>query len=150
MITVEYKKVIFVSEENTYTSPIAEAIMKAAVNDVIEAESCGTVVLFPEPANPKGVTIAKSRGINLEKHRAKPVREDMFGEDILILVMTEKIKAFLYDEYKNAVNVYTIKEFVDLRGDVETPYGKGLKEYGEVYTQIEELIEKVINKLESN
>lgn len=145
---MQYKKIIFVSEENTYTSPVAEAIMRTKLGDMeVKVESCGTVVLFPEPANPKGVTIAKSRGINMEEHRAKPVKPEMFDDETLVLVMTDKIKAFLYERYNNAVNVYTIKEFVGMRGDVETPYGKGLKEYGESYTQMEELVNKVIDKL---
>lgn len=146
-----FKRIIFVSEENTYTSPVAEAILKSKLrlcgNDDVEVYSCGTVVLFPEPANPKGVAIAKGRGIELEEHRARPVEADMFGAETLVLVMTEKIKAYLYDKYTNAVNVYTLKEFLNMSGDVETPYGKGMKEYGESYTQIEELVERVKEKL---
>ncbi len=61
--------------------------------------------------------------------------------------MSERIKAAVYEKYKNAVNIYTIKEFVGLDGDIETPYGKGMKEYGEVYTQLEELVDMVIKKL---
>lgn len=112
-----------------------------------KVSSCGMVVLFPEPANPKGVAIAKSRGVDMEEHRAKAADEAMFGEDVLVLVMSEKIKAAVYEKYKNAVNIYTIKEFVGLDGDVEAPYGKGMKEYGEVYTQLEELVSMVIEKI---
>lgn len=115
-----------------------------------QVSSCGMVVLFPEPANPKGVAIAKSRGINMEQHRAKAADENMFGTDVLVLVATEKIKAAIYEKYKNAMNIYTIKEFVGLEGDVETPYGKGLKEYGEVYTQLEELISMVAEKIKKD
>lgn len=113
----------------------------------IKVSSCGMVVLFPEPANPKGVAIAKSRGIDMEAHRARAANEGMFGEDVLVLVMSERIKSAVYEKYKNAVNIYTIKEFAGLDGDVETPYGKGMKEYGEVYTQLEELVSMVIEKI---
>lgn len=112
-----------------------------------EVSSCGMVVLFPEPANPKGIAIAKSRGINMEEHRAKAASDNMFGTDVLVLVMSEKIKAAVYEKYKNAVNIYTIKEFAGLDGDVEAPYGKGMKEYGEVYTQIEELVSMVADEI---
>lgn len=146
-----YSEIIFVSEENIFTSPVAQAIMKKKLSDNGDNEtkvsSCGMVVLFPEPANPKGVAIAKSRGIDMEEHRAKAADEAMFGEDVLVLVMSEKIKAAVYEKYKNAVNIYTIKEFVGLDGDVEAPYGKGMKEYGEVYTQLEELVSMVIEKI---
>lgn len=146
-----YGKIIFVSEENIFTSPVAETIMKKKLlesgDSKTRVSSCGMVVLFPEPANPKGVAIAKSRGINMEEHRAKAADDSMFGTDVLVLVMSERIKAAVYEKYKNAVNIYTIKEFVGLDGDVETPYGKGMKEYGEVYTQLEELVTMVIKKL---
>ncbi len=145
---MQYGKIIFVSEENLFTSPVAEAVMKRKLQgEDIEIESRGTVVLFPEPANPKGVTIAKSRGIDMEGHRAKSIDKDMFGNYVLVLAMTEKIKTYLYEQYNNAVNVYTIKEFVGMQGDVETPYGKSLKEYGESYTQIENLINMLIEKI---
>ncbi len=83
----------------------------------------------------------------MEEHRAKAAGENMFGTDVLVLVMSEKIKAEVYEKYKNAVNIYTIKEFAGLDGDVEAPYCKGMKEYGEVYTQLEELVSMVIDKI---
>ena len=150
---MQYNRIIFVSDENTYTSPVAEAIMRdklkrKGITDV-EVASCGRIVLFPEPANPKAIAIAKARGIDMEEHKARPIDGSMFGSDVLVLVMTEKIKALLYETYTDAMNVYTIKEFVGTRGDVETPYGKSIKEYGESFNQIEELIDKTMEKLYS-
>lgn len=146
-----YRKIIFVSEENIFTSPIAEALMKKRLleekDEKTQVSSCGMVVLFPEPANPKGVAIAKSRGLNIEEHRAREISTDMFGTDVLVLTMSEKIKSSIYEKYKNAVNIYTIKEFVGLEGDVEAPYGKGMKEYGEVYTQLEKLVSMITEKI---
>ena len=108
-----YQKVIFVGEDNLCESIMAEAIMRSITDErPLEILSRGLVVLFPEPANPKGIAIAKSRGIDMEGHTAKPVDENMFGNNVLVLVMTDKIKASLYDRYKSAVNVYTIKEFL--------------------------------------
>lgn len=147
-----FEKVIFVSEDDTYTAPVARAIfeskMKNSGEHHIEAESRGMVVLFPEPVNQKAVAIAKSRGIDMKEYRASQVDGDMFGSDTLVLVMADRIKASLYEKYKNAMNVYTIREFCGISGDVETPYGKGTKEYGESYTQMEELVKQVIAKLE--
>lgn len=36
---------------------------------------------------------------------------DDFGDDILVLVMTDLLKKKVYDEFENAVNVYSIREF---------------------------------------
>ena len=146
---MQIRKIVFVSEENTFTSPVAEAIARDKYKiSKIELESRGMVVLFPEPPNPKGVTIAKSRGVNMDSHKAKAIEKTLFAPDVLVLTMTEKTKNTIYESFDTAVNVYTIKEYVGMDGDLDTPYGKGLKEYGECYNQIEELVEKVLWKLE--
>lgn len=145
---MKYKKIIFVSLENSFTSPVAEVIMKEKLKDYnIEVESRGMVVLFREPANPKGVAIAKCKGLNLDKHKAKQIKNNIFNDDVLVLVMTEKIKINIYEKYINAVNVYTIKEFVGGDGDIESPFGKGMKDYGDSYNIIEELMDEVVQKL---
>lgn len=146
---MQIRKIVFVSEENTFTSPAAEAIARDKYRlENIELESRGMVVLFPEPANPKGVTIAKSRGVDMEKHKAKAIDASIFAPDVLVLAMTGKSKNEIYESFDTAMNVYTIKEYVGMDGDLDTPYGKGLKEYGECYNRIEELVEKVLEKLE--
>lgn len=145
---MQIRKIVFISEDNTFTSPAAEAIARDKYKaDNIELASRGLVVLFPEPANPKGVTIAKSRGVDMEKHTATPADGQLFAPDVLVLTMTNKSKNAIYERYDTAVNVYTIKEYVGETGDIDTPYGKGLKEYGECYNQIESYVGKVLRKL---
>ncbi len=147
---MKYNKVIFVSLESTFTSPIAEVIMKKKISEMginMEVQSRGVVVLFREPANPKGVTIAKSKGFDLEEYKSEALMEKDFETDVLVLVMTEKLKLEIYEKFKKALNVYNIKEFVGGNGDVETPYGKGLQEYGEAFDMIDNLIDEVIAKL---
>lgn len=147
---MQLKKIIFVSEENTFTSPVAAAILRDKLESTgIEVSSRGMVVLFPEPANPKGIAIAKGRGIDMESHRARLIDAEMFGIDVLILTMTEKIKTELYEEFNDAVNVFALKEYIGEDGDVVTPYGKGMKEYGEVYQEIEELVQIVYERVKA-
>lgn len=143
-----YEKVVFVCESNTCRSPIATAIFNRSRWDRrIEAESKGTVVLFVEPANQKAVAIAKSRGIDIENHKTKLLDSQDFGEKVLVLVMTEKIKVSIYNDFEEAINVYKIKEFIDEQGDVRDPYGGDLQAYGEFFDEMEQTVEKVINKI---
>ena len=60
---MKYRRVIFVSTDNTCLGPAAESIFnRIAGGREIEAISRGLVVLFPEPmnANPKTAPLRKS------------------------------------------------------------------------------------------
>lgn len=143
-----YNKVIFVCRSDTCRGPIAAAIFNRDVwNKDVKAESRGSVVLFPEPANPKAVAVAKSRNIHLENHKTRQLKAEDFGEDVLVLVMSEKWKATIYEDFKEAENVYTFKEFIDETGDIINPYGGELQTYGEFYDDMEKLVGKVIKKI---
>lgn len=141
-----YKKIIFVSVSDTCRAPWAEKLLQKENMDGIEAESRGTVVLFSEPINPKAAAIAKTRQIELEKYFSVSLENNDFGEDILVLAMTERLKQDIYDEYTEARNVYTLKEFVGEEGDVLEPAGE-LTEYGEHFELIERLVHKLAGKI---
>lgn len=113
----------------------------------IYAEARGKVVLFEEPANPKAVAIAKSKGISIEDETSKQLSNEDFGEDVLVLVMTDLLKKEIYEEYESAINVYSIREFALEAVDVEVTYGGELVDYGELYEHIENLVTKVIVRI---
>lgn len=145
---LKYKRVVFVCESGNCKSLLAAAIFNRDIPDKsIQAEARGLVVLFPEPGNAKAVAIAKSQGIDLENFRSRQLENDDFGDDVLALVMSEKMKAAIYNDYKSAVNVYTMKEFTEEAGDIGDPYGGELQEYGEFFENLEENIKKVIDKI---
>ena len=62
--------------------------------------------------------------------------------------MTDIMKKQIYDTYTEAVNVYTIKEFVGEVGDLEVPYGGELTDYGSTYEEMRRIIEKIVEKIE--
>ena len=147
---MKYNKIIFVSLDNTYTSVVAEHIALKYLKEKkenISVASRGIVVLFEEPANPKGIAIAKSKDINLEEHKSRALEENDFDMDVIMIAMTQKIKSDIYDLFKNALNVYTLKEFLGGIGDIETPYGKSLSEYSNSFFEIEKLTKDLIDKL---
>lgn len=147
---MKYKKIIFVSLDNTYTSVAAEYIAKKLIkeNDLnIEVCSRGMVVLFPEPVNSKGVAIGKSRGYNMEEHMSQELTVEDFDVETLVLVMTEKISEEIYEKYADAMNVYIIKKFIGSYGNIEAPYGKSLQDYGEDFSKMEKIVEGVVSKI---
>lgn len=146
-----YRKVLFVSTGGTCRSLWAAAIFENVNTDQsITAEARGLVVLFKEPPNPKAVAIAKSKGISIETAASTPLTSEDFGEDVLVLVMTDVLKKNIYDEFENAMNVYSLKEYTEAAVDVEAAYGGELIEYGENFEYLEKLIKVVIEKLKQD
>lgn len=150
---IKYGTIIFVSNSDTCRGQFAAAAMKSIGKDFldtngIKVKSRGLVVLFPEPMNPKAVAIATSKNLSIENHISKGIEESDFSMNTLILTMTESIKKQLYDDYKEAVNVFNIKEYVGEDGDLDTAYGGELAEYGELFREIERLINKILDKLQ--
>lgn len=148
---MDYNKVIFVTKSDTSRGPLAAAILTKRLGiSKIESESRGLVVLFPEPMNPKTVAIAASKGLDLSGYASRPLAGEDFGNDVLVLVLDENYKQTVYDDYKEAVNVYTITEFVNESGSISDPYGGKLVDYGKLYEDLEEIIRKIVMKIKYN
>lgn len=149
---MKYKKIIFVCKTNTSRSVLAAGIFRKYwdMTRYIAVQSRGLVVLFPEPANAKVVEIGKKKKIYLEGHMAKALEEKDFSDSTLILTMTENYKKRIYEDFPGAMNVYTIKEFVGESGDMDDPYGRELAGYEDFATELERVVIKVIEKLETD
>lgn len=144
----KYDKVIFVSTDDTCRSPLAEGVMKKLTKlKDIQILSRGLIVLFPEPINPKAVEAAKRYEISLHHPMSIPFSEKDLGERNLVLTMTEQQKKSIYTEYENAINIYTINEFVGGEGDIENPYGKEFSAYIECFEKISTLVNLIAAKL---
>ncbi len=146
---LQYNKIIFVSTSDTCRGPVAAAIMRS-MPDMEDTQiiSRGVVSLFPEPVNPKAVAVAKGNGIEIGDYQSHQIAATDFGTNTLVLVMTDIMKKQIYDTYTEAVNVYTIKEFVGEVGDLEVPYGGELTDYGSTYEEMRRIIEKIVEKIE--
>lgn len=144
---MKFKKVVFVSKDGTYRAPLAATILRKLAGNELEVSARGFVVLFPEPINPKGIAVAVSKGINVKETISEELKENDFDAETLVLVMTEKIKQQIYDKFKTAVNVYSLKEFGEGQGDIDTPFGKSINEYLENYDLMEEWVNKAYKKL---
>ena len=145
---MEYQRLIFVCTGNTCRSPMAKAIYER-MDEVkhMDVLSRGIVVLFPEPANPKACAVLKNNDLSIEDHVAKPLQAEDIVEDTILLTMTEKQKQQILDTYEKAENVYTIKEFVGLEGDVCDPYGGDLLDYENCFDELSKLVKKTVYRL---
>lgn len=146
----KFKKIIFIDEGNTMLGPFAEALMRYKLAGLginrVQILSRGSVVLFPEPVNPKVNLIAGKKGISLSAHKASAIKESDFSESTLVLTLDEENKNRLYQKYTGAMNVFSLKSYLEKNGDILPPIGGSIEDYEQVCTQLEKLIDGLIEK----
>jgi protein-tyrosine phosphatase len=78
--------VVVICSGNRFRSPIAEAVLREAVNGLpVSVGSAGTLDLRPGPAFPEAVEIGQSYGLDLASHRSRcVVGLDLSGADLVL------------------------------------------------------------------
>lgn len=144
----KYNKIIFACYDNTAVSPMAEAIMNKITANCIDICSRGIVVLFSEPCNPKIYSVLKKHDVPYVEGSTKSLMNKDFGSDTVVLVPDFMAKKNTYRDFDAAINVYTIKEFVGLEGDIEEPFGQNEEAYEKLYDELYELLTMAADKLQ--
>ena len=129
-----YDKLIFVSESDTSTSPMAEAILQREflLEDIL-ITSKGLVVLFPEPINPKAEAVLVSHSLSMKNHVSEELTEDDFDDRTLILTMDRVQMDRLLKDHEHAKNVFTLASYIQADEDITDPYGGTLADYNRLY-----------------
>ncbi len=133
-----YDKLLLVDKEDTAMAPMAEAIMqhRLLLEDIL-IESRGLVVLFEEPVNPRTEKILDMKGLITEQqHTSRQLEESDFDERTLILTMQQAQKDKIMAEYRDPLNVFTLREYVGADEDPADPYGGDLEEYETCFEQL--------------
>lgn len=132
-----YDKLIFVSESDTSTSPMAEAILQREflLEDIL-ITSKGLVVLFPEPINPKAEAVLVSHSLSMKDHVSEELTEDDFDDRTLILTMDRAQMDRLLKDHEHAKNVFTLASYIQADEDITDPYGGTLADYNRLYEDL--------------
>ncbi len=134
-----YDKLIFADKSDTSVAPMAEAIMQDLLRlDDILVESRGLVVLFPEPPVAMAEDILERHGLSFGVlgHASTPVTEQDFDERTLVLTMETAHKDKILEQWPEAVNLYTLGEYVGVPEDIEDPYGGAEDAYEQCYDRL--------------
>lgn len=144
---MKYRRVVFVSTDNTCLGPAAESIFSRLVGDrEIEAISRGLVVLFPEPMNAKMVNVMQEHGLKLMKEFSEPLTAEDITEDTLLLAMCDQDMILAREMFPDA-KIHKFRNFVGEKGDVEVPLGGSLADYEACYEHIDLLTKMAAEKL---
>ena len=143
---------MFVCTGNTCRSPLAEALARRdAQKRGIDATfaSAGTGVALGSPATDGAILVGLERGVDLSRHRSRPLLPAAVTGDTVVLAMSpghlvgiravvQNARAFLLDEYGSHATSMT---------SIVDPYGGDLADYRVAADAIEAMLGGVLDRL---
>jgi protein-tyrosine phosphatase len=114
-------KVVFVCTGNRFRSPLAEALFRARVGDLpIDVSSVGTLELGPAPVLPEALEEGARLGVDLARHRARPVTDsDLADADLVVGFERMHVVTAVVDGRAPRERTFTLPELVGLLSDIE-------------------------------
>lgn len=145
-------KILFVCTGNSCRSPMAVGLLKKMATEKklkLELESCGISTLVGMSASKEAIDILRNQGIDISSHKAKPITRELIDWADFILVMEERHKERIIEEYEFAKGkVYLLTEYANNENkDIIDPIGKPAEVYEGLIIDLQFYLEKVIQRL---
>ena len=143
--------ILIVCTGNTCRSPLAEALLRAALQQRgdVTVVSAGTGGWVGAPASEGAYLVGLENGLDLSAHRAQMLTRELVTSADLILTMSRHHAARVA-ELGGGGRVHLLGEFAGRSGadaEVTDPFGGDLDEYREAYADLAELAAGVAARL---
>ncbi|AAO34948.1 phosphotyrosine protein phosphatase [Clostridium tetani E88] len=148
----ELMDILFICTGNTCRSPMAEAIFNKFNKTSLIAKSAGVAVHPNSKASFNAAKLVdRNLNMNIYERCAVQLTEKILKESYLVLTMTEGLKKTLkynFQEYEE--KIYTLNEYVGVKGEILDPFGGTLPIYQRTFAQLKENILLLLSKLEED
>jgi protein-tyrosine-phosphatase len=159
------KTILFICTGNTCRSAMAEGIFKKILKERTEDDSkfnvlsAGISALPGMSPTPEAIKVMTEQGVDISRHIATQVKEDLVKKADLILVMSNTHKDYIKTKFIFTQDkIYLLKEFArigefkslqktDENYEVVDPLGRPIEFYRIVARELEENIEKILDKI---
>lgn len=150
------KRLLFICSGNTCRSPMAKGLFikhleerNPELKGKIEVVTAGTSPISGEGASSGAMVVMKEVGVDLSCHVTQPVTAEMLTQADWIMTMTRDHRDYLTRIYGKNDKLYTLYEFLGQDKDVLDPYGGDEDSYRASRNELGQLMEMLVEKLES-
>ena len=148
-------KLMFICTGNICRSAMAHRMLEKRVKDLnrddIEVYSCGVFAYNGDEPTSQGIEVMKKYQVDLKSHRATNIHNSNIEEMDIILCATTSHKNNVINMYPDlGEKIFTMKEYVGYNKedlDIADPWGLSAKVYENCAKEIEDCVEKIINKI---
>ena len=159
------KTILFVCTGNTCRSAMAEGIFKKMLKERTEDDtrfdiiSAGIFALSGMRPTPEAIKVMVEQGIDISRHIATQVQEDLVKNADIILVMSNTHKDYIRTKFTFAQDkIYLVKEFAQIgefksiqknneNYEIVDPLGRPIELYRIVARELKENLEKILDKI---
>jgi protein-tyrosine-phosphatase len=147
---------LFVCTANRIRSPLAEYLCRARLGELApeqagnwRIESAGAWAQAGLPATHSAIIAAEQSGLDLSRHRSRPVEIVDFGDYDLVLTMEQGQRDALRTEHPQMrERIRTLAEAaVGIAYDVADPIGQPLDQYEATLREIDNLLARALPRL---